>query len=93
MNTLNKTVLALITASVMATSAFASSSESPAERVQSAKGSVEALAVTLENMGANVDSSVDLNGAYTPDQKVSIYNAKHAELQAEFNSLHAQSAE
>ncbi|RBP84575.1 hypothetical protein EBI01_04625 [Marinomonas rhizomae] len=93
MKTLNKTALALVVASVMATSAFASSNESAYERVQSAKGSVEALAVTLENMGADVDANVDLNGAYTADQKVSAYNAKHAELQTEFNTLHAQTAE
>lgn len=93
MKTLNKTFLALVTASVMATSAFAASDESSSDRLQSARGSVEALAVTLENMGADVDASVDLNGAYTADQKVSLYNAKHAQLQAEFDSLHAQAAE
>lgn len=93
MKTLNKTILALVTASVMATSAFAASDESSYDRVQSAKGGVEALAVTLENMGADVDANVDLNGAYTVDQKVSIYNAKRAELQAEFDTLHAQAAE
>jgi hypothetical protein len=93
MKTLHKTVLAFVTASVMATSAFAASSESPSDRIQSARGSVEALAVTLENMGADVDANVNLNGAYTVDQKVSLYNAKHAELQAEFDTLHAQAAE
>jgi hypothetical protein len=90
MKTLNKTILALLTASVMTTSAFA---ETGTERVQSAKGSVEALGATLENMGANVDTSVDLNGAYTFDQKAAIYNAKHEELQSQFDSLRAQSAE
>jgi hypothetical protein len=93
MKTLNKTILALVTASVMATSAFAASGESSTDRIQSAKGSVEALAVTLENMGADVDSNVDLNGVYSVDQKVSAYKAKHAELQAQFDELHAQSAE
>jgi hypothetical protein len=77
----------------MTTSAFAASGESSTDRIQSAKGSVEALAVTLENMGADVDSSVNLNGVYTADQKVSVYNAKHAELQNQFDTLHAQSAE
>ncbi|ETI62095.1 hypothetical protein [Marinomonas profundimaris] len=93
MNKFNKTILALLAASVMTTSAFASSDESSTDRIQSAKGSVEALAVTLENMGANVDTSVNLKGAYTADQKVSRYNAKHAELQTQFDALHAQTAE
>jgi hydroxypyruvate isomerase len=93
MRNLNKTVLALLAASVMTTTAFAASDEGATDRIQSAKGSVEALTVTLENMGAEVDPSVNLNGAYTADQKVSIYNAKHAELQNQFDTLHAQSAE
>jgi hydroxypyruvate isomerase len=93
MKTLNKSILALFTASVMATSAFAASGESATDRIQSARGSVEALAVTLENMGADVDASVNLNGTYTADQKVSLYNVKHNELQAQFDTLHAQSAE
>ncbi|RBP84574.1 hypothetical protein EBI01_04630 [Marinomonas rhizomae] len=90
MKNLNKAILALVTASVMSTAAFA---ETGTERVQSAKGSVEALGVTLENMGASVDTSVDLNGAYTFDQKAAVYNAKHAELQSQFDSLNAQTAE
>lgn len=90
MNTFTKTSLALLAAAVMATSAFA---ETGTERLQSARGSVEALGVTLENMGADVDTSVNLNGAYTFDQKVALYNEKHAELQAQFNALHVQSAE
>lgn len=93
MNNLNKTIIALVTASVMATSAFAASGEGSTDRIQSAKGSVEALAVTLENMGADVDANVNLNGAYTVDQKVSAYQNKHTELQAQFDELHAQSAE
>ncbi|MBU1293438.1 MAG: hypothetical protein KJ609_12055 [Gammaproteobacteria bacterium] len=90
MKNLNKTILALLAASVMTTAAFA---ETGTERVQSAKGSVEALGVTLENMGANVDTSVDLNGAYTFDQKAAVYDAKHTELQNQFDALHAQTAE
>lgn len=92
MKNLHKTIFALVTASVMTTAAFADT-ETGTERLQSAKGSVEALGTTLENMGANVDTSVDLNGAYTFDQKAAVYNAKHAELQDQFDSLHAQSAE
>ncbi|WP_369921701.1 hypothetical protein AB8E32_05425 [Marinomonas polaris] len=90
MKTITKVTLALLTASAMTTAAFA---ETGIERVQSAKGSVEALGVTLENMGANVDTSVDLNGAYTFEQKTAVYNVKHAELQNQFDALHAQSAE
>ncbi|QUX91707.1 hypothetical protein CYL31_09905 [Marinomonas sp. A3A] len=90
MKTFTKTTLALLAASVMTTAAFA---ETGTERVQSARGSVEALGATLENMGAAVDTSVDLNGAYTFDQKAAVYKAKHNELQAQFDSLHAQSAE
>ena len=93
MKTLNKTILALLAASVMTTGAFAGTGDGADDRIQSAKGSVEALTVTLENLGAEVDSSVNLNGAYTADQKVSLYNAKHAELQNQFDTLHAQSAE
>jgi hypothetical protein len=93
MKTLNKTVLALLAASVMTTSAYAGTGDGADDRIQSARGSVEALTTTLENMGAKVDSSVNLNGAYTADQKVSLYNEKHAELQNQFDTLHAQSAE
>jgi hypothetical protein len=90
MKTFSKSAITFFTASVMATSAFASDST---DRLQSARGSVEALGVTLENMGANVDTSVDLNGAYTAGQKTAVYKAKHAELQSQFNTLRAQSAE
>jgi hypothetical protein len=90
MKTFTETALTLLTASVMTTAAFA---ENGTERIQSAKGGVEALGITLENMGAPVDASVNLNGAYTFDQKEAIYSAKHAELQNQFDALHAQSAE
>ncbi len=93
MKNFTKTTLALLTASVMATSVFAASDKTPTDRIQSAKGSVEALAVTLENMGANVDTNVDLNSAHSVNQKVSAYQTKHAELQAQFDELRAQSAE
>lgn len=90
MKAFTKTTLALLTAAVMTTSAFA---ETGSEKVQSARGSVEALGVTLENMGANVDTSVNLNGAYTFEQKTAVYSAKHDELQKQFNELRAQTAE
>ena len=92
MNNLNRAILALVTTSALATSAFAAS-ESSDERLQSARGSVQALSATLENMGADVDSSVNLSGAFTANQKASVYQAKHAELQAQFDELHSQSAE
>ncbi|WP_394179424.1 hypothetical protein [Marinomonas posidonica] len=90
MKNLNKTILALVTASVFSTAAMASSDDSVSDRLMSARGSVEALATTLENMGANVDASVDLNGAYTPAQKTAVYVQKHDELQAQFDALHAE---
>ena len=80
----------LITASVLSTSAFASSDDSAREELRSAKAGVAALANTLENLGATVDTSVDLNGASTFSQKEAAYDAKYAELQAQFNELHAQ---
>ena len=88
MKTFTKATLTLLTAAVMTTSAFAN--DTVQERLQSAKGSVEALGTTLENMGADVDTSVDLSGAYTFSQKTAVYNAKHAELQEQFNNLNAQ---
>ena len=87
MKNLTKAALVLLTATTM-TSAFAAS-ENGIERVQSAKSSVDALTVTLENLGATVDKSVDLNGAYTFDQKEAAYDAKHADLQAQFDTLNA----
>lgn len=88
MKTFTKATLTLLTAAVMTTSAFAN--DTVQERLQSAKGSVEALGTTLENMGADVDTSVDLSGAYTFSQKTAVFNAKHAELQEQFNNLNAQ---
>lgn len=83
----------LIAASVLSTSAFAASDESPREELRSAKAGVTALAQTLENLGQTVDASVDLNGANTFSQKEAAYNAKHAELQAQFDVLQLTSAE
>ncbi|NLQ16316.1 hypothetical protein HGG82_01595 [Marinomonas sp. M1K-6] len=92
MNTFSKTAITFFTASVIATSAFAAD-ENAADRLQSARGSVLALSATLENMGAKVDSTVNLKGAYTYNQKTAIYQAKHADLQSQFDALRAQSAE
>lgn len=93
MKKLTKTTLALLTASLMTSAAFAASNDSPSEQLQEAKVRVEALSSTLENMGENVDASVDLNGAYTFDQKEAVYNAKYNELQNQFDSLRTQTTE
>ncbi|MEP2617625.1 MAG: hypothetical protein ABJH25_06310 [Marinomonas sp.] len=82
----------IITASVLSTSAFASS-DNAIDDLRTAKASVTALSNTLENLGQTVDSSVDLNGAHTFGQKEAAYNAKHAELQAQFDALQLTSAE
>lgn len=83
----------IVTASVLSTSAFASNDDNTSDRFQSARGGVEALTVTLENLGATVDKNIDLSGAYTYGQKTAVYNAKHADLQAQFDELRAHSAE
>ena len=90
MKAITKLSLVFLTASVMTSAAFAETAD---ERLQSAKGSVEALTVTLENMGADVNANVDLNGAYTFDQKAAVYNQKHVELQDQFNALNSQISE
>ncbi|BFM48110.1 hypothetical protein [Marinomonas sp. THO17] len=92
MKMLTKATLTLLTATAM-TSAFAASDGNYSDRIQSTKAGIEALSNTLEKMGANVDVSVDLNGAYTPSQKEAVYSAKYAELQDQFDALHNQVAE
>lgn len=92
MKTLNKTLLALLAASTMATAAFAGD-DTAYEQLQTTKAGVHSLGQSLENMGASVDTSVDLSGANTLNQKEAIYSAKYAELQTQFNDLRTQSAE
>ncbi|RBO82746.1 hypothetical protein [Marinomonas aquiplantarum] len=92
MKNLTKAALTLLTATAM-TSAFAASDDNYSDRIQSTKAGIEALSNTLENMGATVDASVDLNGAYTPSQKEAVYAEKYSDLQDQFDALHAQSAE
>lgn len=92
MKTMTKAALTLFTATAM-TSAFAATDDNYTDRIQSTKAGIEALSNTLENMGANVETSVDLNGAYTPSQKEAVYEAKYAELQDQFDALHNQTAE
>jgi len=90
MNKFTAIAATIITASALSTSAFASSDDSPLESFQTARAGVAALTVSLENLGATVDSNVDLNGANTFSQKEAAYNVKHAELQAQFETLTAQ---
>jgi hypothetical protein len=90
MNKLTVIAATLITASALSTSAFASTDDSASERFQTARAGVQALTITLENLGATVDSNVDLNGANTFSQKEAAYNAKHSDLQAQFDALQAQ---
>ncbi|MFT7372931.1 MAG: hypothetical protein ACI9T9_001625 [Oleiphilaceae bacterium] len=90
MKKLTTIVATLITASALSTAAFASNDDNASEELRSAKAGVEALAVTLKNLGQTVDTNVDLNDAYTFSQKEAAYNAKHAELQAQFNEFRAQ---
>lgn len=92
MKTFTKTTLVFLATAAMATSAFASD-DSAYEKLQASKAGVKSLANTLENMGANVDTSVDLNGANTLNKKEAVYSAKYSELQDQFNALNAQSAE
>lgn len=86
MKLFTKAALTFITASVVTTSAFASTDDTGFDRLLSAKSSVKALTATLENLGENVDNSVNLSGAHTISQKVAIYHAKHDALQDQFNA-------
>ena len=91
MKTFTKSTLAVITAALLSTSAFAiSSDDSPVEKVRTAKAGVEALAVTLKNEGVAVDASVNLDGAHTFAEKEAAYQAKYSELQAQFDAIHQQ---
>ena len=93
MKTLTKSTLAVITAALLSTSAFANSSDdSPIEQVRTAKAGVEALATTLKNEGVAVDTKVNLDGARTYAQKEAVYQAKYSELQAQFDAIHQQNS-
>ncbi|MGR0279666.1 hypothetical protein ACUM5Y_11555 [Marinomonas dokdonensis] len=88
MNTFTKSALSVLAAVSISSTAFAySSDDSPRERVYSAKAGVHALAKTLENLGENVNTDVDLSDARTWYQKEAAYAAKHKELQAQFDEL------
>ena len=93
MKTFTKASLAVITAALLSTSAFANSSDdSKIEQVRTTKAGVEALAITLKNEGVAVDANVDLDGARTYAQKQEAYQAKYSELQAQFNAIHQQNS-
>ncbi|GAB3485265.1 hypothetical protein [Marinomonas epiphytica] len=87
MNTFKKSAIALFATAVMTSGAFANTDDSPIEQVRTAKAGVDALAKTLELQGVAVDASVNLNGAHTFAEKEAAYQAKYAELQAQFNNL------
>ena len=93
MKTFTKSTLAVITAALLSTSAFAiSSDDSPVEKVRTAKAGVEALATTLENKGVAVNANVNLDSAHTLAQKEAAYQAKYSELQAQFDAIHQQNS-
>ena len=93
MKTLTKSTLAVITAALLSTSAFANSSDdSPIEQVRTAKAGVAALATTLKAEGVAVNTDVNLDGARTYAQKEAAYQAKYAELQAQFDAIHQQNS-
>ncbi|MCV2401598.1 hypothetical protein OFY17_01760 [Marinomonas sp. C2222] len=82
------TTLALITASTLSAAAFASNDDNAYDDLQSAKSAVEALSLTLENLGVDTNTEVDLTGAYTAPQKKAVYEDKYAELRQQFNQVH-----
>ncbi len=92
MNKLTKATLALLTSSVLATSAFsapqAASDDSQQEAYRSSISSLEALSNTLEKQGISFNSDVNLQGATTLSEKTAAYNDKYDELQTIFNSTH-----
>ncbi|MFT2111116.1 hypothetical protein [Marinomonas sp. 2405UD68-3] len=92
MNTFTKATLALLTSSVIATSAFsapqAASDDSQYEAYRSSVSSLEALSNTLEKKGINFNADVNLQGATTFAKKTEAYNDKYDELQTIFNAAH-----
>lgn len=88
MNAFTKTALTLFAATAISTAAFAND-----DALVDAQSRVDAIAAQLESMGAEVDSSVDLNAAATPEEKEAMLGAKFEELQAQLEGLQAQTAE
>ncbi|ETX09632.1 hypothetical protein MUS1_06350 [Marinomonas ushuaiensis DSM 15871] len=88
MNALTKTTLALLAATVISTAAFANS-----DALAEAQYRVDAISAQLESMGAEVDSSVDLNAAATPIEQEAALVAKYEELQIQLENLQAKTAE
>ncbi len=90
MNTFTKASLALLTSSVIATSAFAAGStgETAYEDYRTNVSSVEALSNTLESKGIEFNADVNLQGANTFAKKADAYSDKYEELQTLFNAAH-----
>jgi len=91
MNTFTKASLALLTSSVIATSAFAaigSTGETAYEDYRTNVSSVEALSNTLESKGIAFNADVNLQGANTFSKKADAYSDKYQELQTIFNAAH-----
>lgn len=84
MKNITKAMIVFLTTSVIATGAFASDAYTDA---RTEKARVESLEANLQSMGATVDTSVDMNGATTPLQQKAVWDAKHAQLQQEYNDL------
>ncbi|BFM49436.1 hypothetical protein [Marinomonas sp. THO17] len=88
MKTFTKSALTLFTAAALSTAAFANE-----DALAEAQSRVDAIASQLESMGAEVDATVDFNEAATPIEKEAALSAKYDELQAQLESLQAQTAE
>lgn len=80
MKTFTKSALTLFTAAALSTAAVANE-----DALAEAQSRVDAIASQLESMGAEVDATVDFNEA--------ALSAKYDELQAQLESLQAQTAE
>jgi hypothetical protein len=88
MNAFTRTALTLFAATAISTAAFAND-----DALIEAQYRVDAIAAQLESMGAEVDSSVDLNAASTPVEQEAMLRAKFEELQIQLEDLQAQSAQ
>ncbi|MEP3351476.1 MAG: hypothetical protein ABJN96_16175 [Marinomonas sp.] len=88
MNVFTKSALTFLAATAISTAAFAND-----DALAEAQSRVDAIAAQLESMGAEVDSSVDLNAASTPAEKEAMLGAKFEELQIQLEDLQAQSAQ
>ena len=88
MKTFTKTALTIITVAFLSTTAFAND-----DALNAAQERVDAIAIQLESMGAEVDKNVDLNSTATPLEQEAALNAKYEELQQQLASIQVQSSE